>query len=66
MSGLVVHPGYRKRGFGTQIMQFAHKAVAADGVMGVSLLRCSNAATIEIHKKMGAVFVGLQYKFIRK
>ncbi len=65
LSGLVVHPDYRRRGLGSQIMKFAHKAVAADGVMGVTLLRSDNAATIEIHKKNGAVFAASQYKFIR-
>lgn len=65
LSGLVVHPDYRRRGYGTQIMEFAHKTIAADGVTGVSLLRCGNAATMEIHKKMCAKIVASQYKFIR-
>ena len=65
LSGLVVHPDYQRRGLGSQIMKFAHKAVAADGVVGVTLLRSDNAATIEIHKKNGAIFVASQYKFVR-
>ena len=66
LSGLVVHPDYRRCGLGTQIMNFAHRAVAEDGVKGISCLRCSNVATIEIHKKMGAMIIASQYKFIRE
>ena len=66
LSGLVVHPDYQRRGYGTQIMEFVHKTVASYGVIGVSLLRRSNVATIELYKKNGAKFVASQYKFIRK
>ena len=66
LSGLLVHPDCRRQGLGTQIMNFAHKAVADDGVKGISCLRCDNMATIAIHKKLGASFIATQYKFIRE
>jgi ribosomal protein S18 acetylase RimI-like enzyme len=54
---LVVHPDYQRRGFGTQLMDYASKILSNMGCQKINIqVRKSNRPVIQFYKKLGYVY----------
>lgn len=58
---LAVHPDFRNRGLGLQLMQELMTHLRQDGILALLLeVRVSNAAAIALYEKLGFVTVGIR------
>lgn len=63
VGSLIVHPEYRKRGFGGIVLKYLCKYVGDKGVECLAFLAEDNTATLELHKKINAYPIGMIYKY---
>ena len=61
---IAVHPDYRQRGYGTQIMHELFKVAKKEGATRMTLeVRRSNAAAQKLYANMGFVPVGVRKRY---
>lgn len=65
VSGLLVHPEYRRKGLASAIVKHAHAVLGREGMDGISLLDYENTATLEFHRELGVNWISSLYKFVR-
>lgn len=63
LGGLIVHPRYRHMGLGGIVLKHLCKYAQDKGVECLSFVARDNVASLELHKKINALPVGMIYKF---
>lgn len=65
LGGLITHPDYRRRGYSSQITNYALELLHQEGKVCVGFVNIHNEPSLKFHKKLGVKMIGLLCKFVR-
>lgn len=64
ISGVIVHPEYRRRGLARDVEIYACKVLEKEGKTRIGFVNYNNTASLALHEKLGAVNIGTLAKFV--
>lgn len=66
VSGLLVHPEYRRQGLASDIVRYACSMLHDEGKRCIGFINTQNTASLELHKNNGATVYSALCKFVKK
>lgn len=66
IGGLIVHADCRRKGYANRLMGYVCHLQSLKGGKKIAFVADDNTASLNLHKKLGALPIALQFKFTRK
>ncbi len=66
LGGVIVHPGYRRRGYATDVENYACHILSEEGISKVLFVNSQNTPSLALHEKIGGCKIGTLAKFVKK
>lgn len=65
LSGVIVHPDYRRRGLAMTVENYACSVLEKDGLSRVGFVSFDNIPSLALHEALGAFSIAKLYKFLK-